>query len=207
MSLRSSLCFVAATATLGGVIATVQNSLAPASSVKSTPSEVRDARDPWLDAAMRLGLHHGDPTLDRLLARDLRFSGLTGTDGQLASEARRLGLTPLSPSARKRLHRRLEDIILDGIPRPSRAVLDAHLVDFPSVVPERTEWQLTTEDGRRIWLSHADLLRRQIEPSQAAGSRRRQKAPDLDDSRTRALVADHWRTLELRRRWATLEEQ
>ena len=202
MRSRSSLAFLAGTATVGLLIAMIQRQLPGTQRLDHSASS-----DPWIDAAMGLGLHRGDPTLDRLLARDLRFGGLSGTDAQLASEARRLGLTTRSPSARKRLHRRLEDILLDGIPDPSTDDLLAHIVAFPSVAPERSEWQLTYDDGRQIWLSEADLQRRKVDLSDARLGRERRVAPNLDGPDSRAMVAAHWRGLELRRRWAELEEQ
>ena len=130
--------------------------LALASPTRPGTAHSLHGSDPHLELALALGLHRGDPTLDRLLVRDLRFAGLTGSARHLASEARRLGLPTRSPSARKRLYRRLEDILLASIPEPDDRQLAAHLEAYPELMPAQEEVRLAGPDGPTDWLTPAD---------------------------------------------------
>jgi len=194
MRIRRSLFFLLGTGSLG-LLASICMAERP-STRHSRPSI-----DVHLQLALDLDLHRGDPALDRLLARDLRFAGLTGTDADLAEEARRLGLAQRSPTARKRLLKRLEDIVLDGIPEPGEATLQAHLQRHPELLPTRVEVRLETPSGASGWLGPADLARR---PDPAPVVDRRTVAPDLQEPSHRAVVQAHWRSAELRRRWTAL---
>ena len=191
------------TSTVGFLLGTASLGLLLKISTQMIPSTGRShpVNDTHLQVALDLGLHLGDPTLDRLMARDLRFAGLTGSDQQLASEGRRLGLTTRSSSARKRLYKRLEDIILAGIPEPDAQTLARHFEQHPELLPAREEVRLRGPDGPTGWLGPADRARRH---TTAEVIDRRRVDASLDDPSQQAVIRAHWRSAELRRRWSAL---
>lgn len=206
MTARAPWGFVVASVALGLLYQGVRSQTPLAASEGHLRPDLR-----WLELGIDLGLDRTDPVVRRQLVADLRFAGVVGTDAELWSEARRLGLHRASPVARQRIRRRLEDALLADIGDPTDDDLLAllHTQTTPAHTPP-PRVRVALSDGPSGWLTPADLQR--WYPDGAVPPVIDVEAPDgpqegpvrsaLDDPLLRARLEAQWRRQALAGRWS-----